>query len=174
MLSNSSRTKRIAIYAMFGTLIFISKAFIPTPIDKMVVIFEVLPLALGSLMLGGMGATNVGAVGGLLLTVLRVAYAPFSLIFAVMYGALIDVFFIMFQVRTSHKKIKTVGVIISLTLSTTIVGLLSAYTAVSLGFMPMIPSFYLVILIVGIVNSVAAGYIASFLWRRYLALQIPE
>ena len=159
---------------MFGTLIFISKVFIPTPIDKMLVIFEVLPLALGSLMLGGMGATNVGAVGGLLLTVLRVAYAPFSLIFAITYGALIDIFFIVFQVRMAHKKIRTIGVIISLTLSTTIVGLLSTYTAVSLGLMPMIPSLYLVILLVGIANSVAAGYITSFLWRRYLALHIPE
>ena len=147
---------------------------LPTPIDKMFVIFEALLLALGSLLLGRMGATNVGIVGGLLMTVWRVAYAPFSLIFAVVYGVLIDGFFLMFQVRTSHGEVKAGGLVASLALSTIIVGLLSTYTIVSLELMPMIPSLYLVILIIGIANGVAAGYIASFLWKRYLTFYAPE
>ncbi|UCG44601.1 MAG: hypothetical protein JSV58_04130 [Candidatus Bathyarchaeota archaeon] len=174
MPSNSSRTKRIAIGTIFGTLIFIFKVFIPTPYDKMFVGFEALLLALGSLIIRRMGATNVGAVGGLLMTYGRVEYAPFSLIFAVMYGALIDGLFLALRVRMSHRKVKTGGVIISLALSTTIVGLLSTYTIVSLELMPMIPFLYLIILLVGIANGAAAGYITSFLWTRYLAFYIQE
>ena len=174
MSNNPSKTKRIAIAAIFGTINFIFKMMLPTPIDKMFVIFEALLLALGSLLLGRLGATNVGIVGGLLTTVWRVAYAPFSLIFAVMYGVLIDGFFLVFQVRTSHGKVKTGGLVASLTLSTAIVGLLSTYTIVSLGLMPKIPSLYLVILIVGIANGVAAGYLSSFLWKRFLTFYTRE
>ena len=162
------KTKKIAIATIFGTIIFILKMGLPTPIDKMFVIIEALLLALGSLLLGRMGATHVATVGGLLMTVWRVAYAPFSLIFAVVYGVLVDGLFHVFQVRASHGEVKTSRLVASLTLSTAAVGLLSTYIIVSIGWMPMIPILYLIIVVVGIANGAAAGYLASFIWKRYL------
>lgn len=155
-------TKRIAIATIFGTVIFVFKIVLPTPIDKMFVITQALLLALGSLLLGKMGATYVATVGGLLTTVWRVAFAPFSLIFAVVYGVLIDVFFYVFKVRVPHGDVKTSRLVASLTLSTAAIGLPSTYITVSIGLMPMIPILYLIIIVIGIVNGAAAGYLASF------------
>ncbi|MEM3484730.1 MAG: hypothetical protein QXI12_03835 [Candidatus Methanomethyliaceae archaeon] len=76
------RTKRVAFIALFGVIVFASK-IIPTPIDKMFVIVQALLLALGSLLLGRIGATYIATVGGLLTTIWRPSFAPFSLIFAI-------------------------------------------------------------------------------------------
>lgn len=165
------KTKRIAITTIFGTIIFILKMGLPTPIDKMFVIVEALFLALGSLLLGRMGATYVATVGGLLMTVWRVAFAPFSLIFAVVYGVFVDGFFHVLHVRAPHGDVKTGRLVASLTLSTAAIGLLSTYIAVLLELMPLMtimPFLYQVIIVVGIVNGAAAGYLASFLWKRFL------
>ena len=167
------KTKRIAITAIFGTIIFVLKMGLPTPIDKMFVIVEALFLALGSLLLGRMGATYVATVGGLLMTAWRVAFAPFSLIFAVVYGVLVDGFFHVLRVKAPHGDVRTGRLVASLTLSTAAIGLLSTYIAVLLEFfgkesMLMMPFLYQVIIVVGIANGTAAGYLASFLWKRYL------
>lgn len=162
------KTWRITIAPIFGVVIFVFKIVLPTPIDKMFVIIQALLLALGSLLLGRMGATYVATIGGLLTTVWRVVFAPFSLIFAVVYGLLVDGFFYMFKVRVPHGDVKTSRLVASLTLSTVAIGLLSTYIIVSIGLMPMIPILYLIIIVVGIVNGAAAGYLSSFLWKRYL------
>ena len=141
----------------------------------MLVIIQALLLALGSLLLGRMGATYIATIGGLLTTVWRVGFAPFSLIFAVLYGLLVDSFFYVFKVRAPNRDVKTSRLVASLTLSTAAVGLLSTYITVSIGLMPMIHFLYLIILVVGIISGAAAGYLASFLWKKYLIRYlIPE
>lgn len=65
MLNYVSRTKTIAIVTLFGVVIFVSKSVIPNPLDKMFVIIQALFLALGSLLLGRMGATYTATIGGL-------------------------------------------------------------------------------------------------------------
>ena len=162
------KTKRMAFAAIFGVLISVFEVILPTPLDKMLVIIQALLLAISSLLLGRIGATYVAIIGGLLATVLRVGFVPFSLIFAVLYGLLVDGFFYMFKVRVPHGDVKTIRLMASLILSTAAVGLLSSYITVSIGLMPMIPILYLIIIVAGIVNGVAAGYLAYFLWKRYL------
>ena len=162
------RTKRIAVGALFGVVIFVSKMGLPTPIDKMFIFVEALLLALGSFVLGGVGATYVASIAGLLTTLWRPSFAPFSLIFAILYGMLVDVLFYLVKVRTSSGNIRTGRLVISLTLSTAAIGLLSTYVMVTIGLMPMMTILYLIILIGGIINGVVAGYIASFIWNRYL------
>ena len=166
-LPNQPKTKRIAFAAIFGVVIFISK-ILPTPIDKMLIIIQALLLAISSLLLGRMGATYVATIGGLLTTVWKVGFAPFSLIFAVLYGLLVDGFFYVFKVRVPDGDVKTGRLVASLTLSTAAVGLLATHITVSIGLMPMIPNLYLIINVIGIISGAAAGYFASFLWKRYL------
>ena len=133
----------------------------------MFIFIEALLLALGSFVLGGLGATYVASIAGLLTTLWRPSFAPFSLIFAILYGILVDILFYLLKVRTSGN-IKTGRLVISLTLSTTAIGLQSTYVMVTLGFIPMMTILYIIILIGGIINGIAAGYIASFIWNKYL------
>ena len=98
----------------------------------------------------------------------RAAYAPFSLIFAIAYGLLVDGSFHLFRVRMPDGNVQTRRVVASLTLSTAVVGLSSTYVTISIGLMPMIPTLYAIIIIVGIINGVAAGFVTSFIWNRYL------
>jgi hypothetical protein len=164
------RSKKVALAVMFGAIIFASKIIIilPTPMDKMFLVIQALLLALGSLLLGKTGATYVASIDGLLVSAWRIAYAPFSFIFALVYGVLVDASFYLFKVKPHQENIKTSGLVASLALSTAIVGLLSMYVTVLTGLMPMVPILYLGIIIVGIANGTAAGYLASFLWRKVL------
>ena len=171
MPNHQPKTARVAMATTFGVIIFASKIILPTPIDKMFVIIQALLLALGSLLLGRMGATYVATVGGLLTMIWRAAFAPFSLIFAAVYGLMVDSSFYAFKVRMSHGDVKTSRLVASLTLSTLAIGLLTTYITVSIGLMPMIPILYLIITIVGIINGVVAGYLASLIWKRYLQKQ---
>lgn len=168
MPNHQPKTKRMAFAAIFGVLILVFEMILPTPLDKMLVIIQALLLALSSLLLGRIGATYVAIIGGLLATVLRVGFVPFSMIFAVLYGLLVDGFFYVFKVRLPHGDVKTRRLIVSLILSTAAVGLLSSYITVSIGLMPMMPVLYLIIIVIGIISGAAAGYLASFLWKRYL------
>ncbi len=168
MSNHLPKTKGIAIATIFGAVISVFEIVLPTPIDKMLVVIQALLLALGALLLGRMGATYAAAIGGLLTTVWRVGFVPFSLIFAIVYGVLIDGFFYVFRVRVPHGDVKTGRLVASLTLSTAAIGLLSTYITVSIGLMTMMPILYLIIIVIGIANGAAAGYLASFLWKRYL------
>ena len=170
MPNHLPKSVRVAMVATFGVIIFASKVILPTPIDKMFVIIQAFLLALGSLLLGRMGATYVATVGGLLTMIWRATFAPFSLIFAVAYGLMVDSSFYAFKVRVSQD-VKTSRLVASLTLSTVAIGLLTTYITVSIGLMPMIPILYLIIFIVGIVNGAVAGYLASLTWKRYLQKQ---
>jgi hypothetical protein len=159
---------RIAVGALFGVVIFVSGTIVPTPIDKMLIVVQATLLGLSSLLVKRFGATYAGTVAGLLMSLSRAAYAPFSLIFAMAYGLLVDGSFDFFGARMSEGDVQTRRVVASLTLSTAVVGLCSMYVTISIGLMPMIPTLYAIIIIVGILNGVAAGFATSFIWNRYL------
>ena len=160
------KTKMVATAALFGGLMSVFK-ILPPPIDKMLVIIQALLFGLGSLLLGRMGATYVAVIGGLLTTVWRIGFAPFSLIFAVVYGLLVDGFFYVFKVRGPHGNVKTSRLVASLTLSTAAVGLLSTYITVLIGLMPMTSILYLIIIVAGIVEGAAGGYLAIRIARLF-------
>ena len=90
------KSARIAISTLFGIIVFLSKFLLHTPMDKMFVAIQATLLGLSSLLISRFGATYTGLVSGLLLTVLRSEFAPFSLLFAIAYGLLVDGFFSTF------------------------------------------------------------------------------
>lgn len=162
-------TRRIALATLFGTMIFLSKVVVPSPIDKMIIGIQALVLALGALLLKKMGATYVALIGGLLTALWRVSFAPLTFGFAVLYGLFIDIFFFIFSVNTTDDNVKTRRLVLSMTASTALVGLTSYYpTVFLLGILPRNPIWDFSILIVGALNGSVAGYFASIIWKRYL------
>ncbi|MDH5438025.1 MAG: hypothetical protein OEX76_03895 [Candidatus Bathyarchaeota archaeon] len=163
------KTKRVALATIFGAVIFISKTFLPSPIDKMFTLVHALLLALGALLLGRMGATYIAAIGGALTALLRTSMAPFTLVFALSYGLLVDVFFFVFKINTAEGNVKTSRLVASMTISTALLGVTSYYTTVFV--VPLLqrnPMLELGILVIGTVNGIVAGYFASVIWNRYL------
>lgn len=135
----------------------------------MFTLVHALLLALGALLLGRMGATYIAAIGGALTALLRTATAPFTFVFALAYGLFVDVFFFIFKVNTAEGNIKTSRLVASMALSTASVGIISYYTTVHLAeLLPKNPMLELGILIVGTLNGIVAGYLASTTWNRYL------
>lgn len=162
----SLNSKSLAITTFLGVTTFISKAFLPTPVDKMFLVVQALTFALASLLTGGWGATYASALNGALLSIIRTGFFPFSFIFSVIYGLLIDVSFRIFNVKTDNH-VRSGRLMFSLTVSTAITGLISAYITILIGLMPMIPVLYGIIFIMGVINGVIAGYLTSIIWSKY-------
>lgn len=162
-------TKRIAVATLFAVIVFVSKVALPSPLDKMLVIVQALLLSLSSLMLGRMGATYVATIGGLLTQIWRPVLFPFSLVFAVVYGLMIDGLFYILKVKTPSGDVKTGRLILVLILSTCIIGVLTMYVTVALGFMPWSPWLYAAVLVGGTISGTLAGWLIPPLWRKYFA-----
>ncbi|MCX8205173.1 MAG: hypothetical protein N3H31_05935 [Candidatus Nezhaarchaeota archaeon] len=162
------RSKKIALAPLLGAVIFASKVVLPTPIDKAFIFLQALLLSLSSLLLGRMGATYVATLSGLLVTAWRPIFAPFSLVFSVIYGASIDVFLYLLKARAPHGSVRTVRAVLSVALGTLITGAVALYVTVEVGLMPMMPTLYLAITALGAINGAAAGYFASLLWNKHL------
>jgi len=174
-LTLKSKPRRLALATLFGVLIFVSKIAVPMPIDKAVVVIQALLLALGFLLLGSPGATYVALVGGLLTTLLRMPFAPFTILFTLMYGLLVDGLSSIFRVKSSEVHTKAGRLVLSMTLSTALVGLLSYYiTVFALGLLPRNPMLEIIILVTGTISGALGGYLAVFLWRRNLRHLVRE
>lgn len=166
-------SKKIALATLFGVMIFASKLPLITPLDKAVVIIQALLLALGYLLLGRLGATYVALVGGLLATIIRPVFVPFSLIFAVLFGLLVDGFCVAFRVKTSP--LSTVRLSLSVGVATALIGLISYYTTVYV-FTLLERNLVLetVILVLGTLSGVVGGYLAALIWKRYLSALVTR
>jgi hypothetical protein len=141
----------------------------------MFVLVQALTFALASLLTRGWGATYTSVVNGVLLSVLRIGFFPFSIIFSVIYGLLIDSLFRVFEIKTGEDNpVKTRLVIYSLTLSSAITGLVSMYLSVLIGIMPMNLTLYLIVLVAGILNGAVAGYFTSLIWNKYLTHHVKS
>ncbi|MCX8191719.1 MAG: hypothetical protein N3F06_02790 [Nitrososphaerales archaeon] len=166
-----SKVKRVAIASIFSVLMFVYKMVLmvlPTPIDKMFIFIQALLFAISSLMLGRMGATYVATISGLLVTIWRPAFAPFSLLFSIMYGILIDIFFYLFKVKMPHGGVKTNRTILSLTVSTAMIGSIALYVTFMISLIPISPILHFSVIVLGTINGAVAGYLTSFIWNRYL------
>jgi hypothetical protein len=133
----------------------------------MFLVFQALTFALGSLMIR-FGATYASLVNGILLSMLRTGFFPFSLIFSVIYGLVIDGLFQAFGVKKENC-LRSSRLIASMVAGTAITGLSSMYFSTLAGLMPMVPILYLAILVVGVLNGIAAGYLTLLVWNKYLA-----
>ena len=61
----TQRLNKLFITALFSAIIFVANAFLPTPLNYMMIVVQAVILALSGLFIKG-GATYVGAIGGLL------------------------------------------------------------------------------------------------------------
>jgi len=163
-------SKKIAVITLLGTIGFVSSGFLPSPIDKMLIGIQSLSFALSSLIVNKGGATLASLITGLLLSILRVSFFPFSLIFSAVYGILIDGLFYLFKVQDGNM-IKSKRMIGLLAVATGITGVSSMYFTTLLNVIPMVPTLYIAILIGAIINGIIAGYLALIIWKRYLSSQ---
>ncbi|MCW4023362.1 MAG: hypothetical protein ACOWW1_06020 [archaeon] len=159
-------SKKIGLIALLGTLAFVSTGFLPSPIDKMVIGFQALCFSLAALFVSRGGATLTCFVTGLLLSVLRPGFFPFSLLFSLFYGILIDGFYVLFNVKEDGR-INSKRLILLLTVATGITGVVSMYLTTLLSVIPMMPTMYLMILIGAVINGIIAGYLTIVIWNRY-------
>ncbi|MEM2332208.1 MAG: hypothetical protein QXF28_04730 [Nitrososphaerota archaeon] len=154
--------------ALSSIVVFISKVFLPSPIDKFMIILQVIFYTLANFMVGRFGGTMTGIVSGLLTQFWRPAFFPFTFLFALIYGLMIDCFISLFRVKTSSAPVNTWRLMIALSIASAILGGASMYVTVMVGMMPWAPSLYLMILIGGVLNGFAGGYITAQVWNKYL------
>jgi hypothetical protein len=159
--------RRLIIVILLGTVAFVSTGFLPSPFDKMLIVFQALTFALGSLITSKGGATYVSLINGALLTVQRIEFFPLSIVFSLLYGVMIDFSFYAFKVRAKNN-VSGTRLIAALTIVTAITGLASTFVTTLMGLMPMIPVLYFAILAIGVLNGVVAGYLALIIWKRFL------
>jgi len=163
-------SRKLALITLLGTLAFVSSGFLPSPVDKMVIGVQALAFSLSALLVAKGGATFSCLVTGLLLSVMRPSFFPFSLLFTLVYGLLIDGFFSLFKVN-ERNIIKTKKLILLLTIATGITGVTSMYLTTMLNVIPMMPTIYFAIIIGALINGLIAGYLSVIIWSRYLSNQ---
>jgi len=134
----------------------------------MVIGIQALCFSLAALLVAYGGAVYASLVTGLLLSGLRTGFFPFSLLFSLFYGLIIEGFFYFFKVRKG-KCVESRRLILLLTVATGITGVVSMYLTTMLSILPMIPAMYLVIIVVATLNGVVAGYLTVVIWNNYLS-----
>jgi hypothetical protein len=161
-------SKKLTVATLLGTVAFISNGFLPSPIDKMFILIQALSFALSSLVIARSGAVYASLVNGILLSLFRTGFFPFSLFFSVIYGLLIEGFFQGFKV-TNGNEVKAKRLVFSLTLATGITGVASMFLTTAMGLIPMVASMYFAVLVVGVLNGVVASYLTLLIWNRQLS-----
>ncbi len=165
-------TRRIALGALFGVMILVVNGFIPAPTSDFLIIFQSLFLALSYLVVGRGGATYVGVVSGALITTVKLGFFPVDLVFATMFGVLVDALATSFRAQEDGKA-KTLRLMACMMVSTGVVGLSAFYVSVvafpsAFVGVPHDPVTDVTILLFGVISGGIAGAIAARLWNRNL------
>jgi hypothetical protein len=156
--------------SLFAVIIFGSKSIFPPPSDDAFVFVQVMLLVLSAFLMGAPGATYVSALSGVLKSLITGSFAPFTVGLAVLYGLMVDGFVIIFRARPKGRGVSYPRVVGAATVSTAIEGLVGYLITVPV-FQLAIPSNLMIdasILIGGIVSGIIGGWLAAFVWKRYL------
>jgi hypothetical protein len=167
-----SNSRRIALGAIFGVLILVTNGFIPAPTSDFLIVIQSLLLALSFLIVGRGGATYVGFVSGALITVVKLGFFPVDLVFATLFGVLVDILGVGFH-SLDDGRARTPRLVACMMVSTGVVGLGAFYVSVvafpsSFTAVPHDPITDATILLFGVISGAAAGAIAARLWNRNL------
>ncbi len=163
-----SDARRIALGSIFGAAIVAFIGFVPAPTSDFLIGFQAFLLAISFLVVGRGGATYVGIVSGLLITLAKVSFFPLDLIFAVSFGVMIDALSLVFKVK-SGSEARTWRLVAVMTISTTLVGYFAYYvTAIVTDLVPNELIFDVTVLVFGVVSGAVAGYAAALVWNKYL------
>ena len=163
------KVTRLLIAAFFGSIIFVTRLFVPPPIDRMLIAVDAVLLALSGLFIKHVGATYVGAVGGGLVSLARPSLLPFSFILFFLFGCMVDVSFFIFRVRASPEGVDRNRLMVAMAFNTLLIGFVSYY-AITLfpELIPSYPALDLIVAFMGPATGATAGYAAAYLWNRYL------
>jgi hypothetical protein len=176
------RLNRLFITALFGSIIFIVNAFLPPPINYVLIVVQAVLLALSGLFVKRLGATYVGAVGGLLTALGSPALGPLTFLFSFLFGALTDGSLILFRIHATSEGVSRNRLMIAMALSTMLIGIIS-YSSFALfpQFVPLAREFSgvglfihrstvldMLVLFMGPATGIVAGYAAAYLWNKYL------
>jgi len=163
-----SRSRRLALASLFGALIFLVLGFLQAPTSDFLIVVEALLLTLSFLLVPKGGATYVGAVSGILISLVKPAFFPYDLVFGVLYGLMIDALGNILRAKDGPK-VRTARLVLATTVSTGIVGLLAYYvTAVATNLVPNEFFLDLTVLLFGVGSGAVGGYVAVRVWNRNL------
>jgi hypothetical protein len=165
-------TRRIALGALFGVMILVINGFIPAPTSDFLIVFQSLFLALSYLVVGRGGPSYVGFVSGALITSVKLGFFPVDLVFATMFGVLVDVLATAFRTQEGGRA-KTLRLMACMMLSTGVVGFAAFYVSVivfpsAFVGVPHDPLTDMTILVFGVASGAIAGAVAARLWNRNL------
>ena len=167
-------SRKLITATLLGVVIAVVKGPFQPPYADFLIIVEAPILGLSFLLLGRGGATYTEVVNGLLQSGVKVSFFPFSLLLAVMYGALVDVLGTALRAKLgdhadSRRMVGALGI------ASVITGLTAAYTSIELKIVVYDPSlFYVVyvpIVVWGILSGALGGYISARLWERNLRVR---
>jgi hypothetical protein len=158
----------LLITAFFGAIIFVTRLFVPPPIDRLLIAIDAVLLALSGLFIRNVGATYVGAVGGTLTGLCLPSFLPFSIVFALLFGVVVDVFLFLFRVKATGEGVNRNRLVMAMTFGTLLIAMVSYYATTVLGVVPRYPLLDALVLFMGPASGLSAGYAASYLWNRYL------
>jgi hypothetical protein len=170
--------RKLITATLLGVVIAVVKAPFTFPVTDYLIIIEVPVLALSFLLLGRGGATYTGLINGVLQSAVKVTFFPYDLIFAVSYGALVDVFGTLLKVRTEGKT-NTLRLVAALGLASTVLGVGIAYVFLALNLSPslgligystatLVEVVYAPIVVWGIISGALGGYISARVWEKNL------
>lgn len=168
------KAKRVFITALFSSIIFVTNFFVPPPINYLLIAVQAVILALATLFVGKLGATYVGLVGGAMSALARPAFGPFTFAFTLLYGILVDVFFMAFKASPKGGGVNRNRVVLAMTFSTAIIGFSSYYIVavyskiIELTPAELTPMMSGLVIFVATGSGIAAGYAAAYLWNKYL------
>ena len=175
------KTNKLLLIALFGSIMFVTRVFVPPPIDKILIVVDAVLLSLAALFIKKAGATSVATIGSILTGLWRPSFLPFSLIFTIIYGILVDFFFMSFRIEANAEGVSQKKLIIAMACSTLSIALLSysvfSYSpgtfdnylaAFPLAFIPRNEVLNMLVIFLGTASGAVAGYAASYLWNKYL------
>ena len=163
------KVTRLLIASFFASIIFVTRFFVPPPLDKLLIVVDAVLLALSALFVRNIGATYVGAVGGALVGLLRPSLLPFSFLYFFLYGCMIDLFLFLFRVNATAEGVNRNKLVIAMAVNTLLIGFLSYYTVTLFPtLIPSFPALDMMVAFMGPATGATAGYAASYLWNKYL------
>jgi uncharacterized membrane protein len=117
---------------------------------------------------GRWGATYIELVNGIIETLVKPGFAPFSLLLALLFGVQVDVLSRALRVKEGGK-VRTARMVTVMTISTGTTGVISYYTTVIVTqILPDQLAIALTILIFGVASGAGGGYFAARVWNRNL------
>ncbi len=163
------KVTRLLIASFFASIIFVTRFFVPSPMDKLLIVVDAVLLALSALFVRNIGATYVGAVGGALVGLLRPSLLPFSFLYFFLYGCMIDFFLFLFRVNATSEGVNRNKLVIAMAVNTLLIGFISYYTITLFPtLIPSVPALDMIVAFMGPATGATAGYAASYLWNKFL------